>query len=86
MEQVFYPHMVTACKLTNFEIFDFQITLPSRSHDLENIKFAIISETVRDKRKQREFLTLAGLLHACKITNFAIFRSHDPQGHMTSKM
>ena len=57
-EQVLYPYRVTACKITNFEIFDFYITWPRKR------KFAVISETVRDRAKRIDFFTLTGLMHA----------------------
>ena len=38
----------------------------------KNFKFALISETVRDRAKQSKFPTLARVT-ACKIINFKIF-------------
>ena len=39
--EFFYPCRVTACKITNLEFFDFKVTLPSRSHDLENVNLPL---------------------------------------------
>ena len=47
-EQVFYPCRVTACKVTNFEIFDFDfqvnraIFLPLQDYFMQNNKFGVL--------------------------------------------
>ena len=58
-----------------------QVTLP-----LER-KLAIISETVRDRAKQREFSNLVGLLRSTKLQllKISILGHMTPQGHMTSE-
>ena len=52
--------------------------------DVEHLFIIVlISKTVRDRAKRSQCLTLAGIMHA-NLT-FSTFRSHDPQGHMTSE-
>ena len=53
-----------------------KVTLPSRLQALEKRKFAVISETIRDRVKQ----SLLGFMHAkMQIWQFLMFRSCDPQ-------
>ena len=54
-------------KFTKFSKF-----LSKFSQNLKKHRFAVISETVRDRAKQSEFWTPDRVI-ACKITNFEIF-------------
>ena len=56
--------MITAKHFSTFQKFQKKSNFLKKIQKFKNFKFALISETVRDRAKRSKFPTLAGLLHA----------------------
>ena len=47
-----YPLRLAVCKITNFEMLQFDVILPARVHHAGSFIFALISRTITNRVKQ----------------------------------
>ena len=78
MERLSEPYRITACKITNFEIFDLLV-----SDCLINIFHYF---TCKEQEFQLFQIYLIKYILETLLLKFSVFKSHDPQGHMTWKI